>query len=184
MPAMEAQVFKTILVANDGSTHAKKALSLACDIAQKYGARLVIMHVLLSNVRSEALRQLANRRALSKRHRDLLESYEADAYTAMAAGGEGAMFVVIPAPQELLTAIGRQILDRAESDAKKAGVSKVSTTICGGDPADTILTQAKGEKADMIVLGSRGLGDFKGLFLGSVSHKVSARAECTCVTVK
>jgi len=36
----------------------------------------------------------------------------------------------------------------------------------------------------MIVMGSRGLSDFKGLLLGSISHKVSAQAECTCVTVK
>ena len=43
---------------------------------------------------------------------------------------------------------------------------------------------AEYEGVNMIVLGSRGLSDLKGFFLGSVSHKVSSRAECTCVTVK
>jgi nucleotide-binding universal stress UspA family protein len=43
---------------------------------------------------------------------------------------------------------------------------------------------AEKEKAGMIILGSRGLSDLKGFFLGSVSHKVSAHAECSCVTVK
>jgi nucleotide-binding universal stress UspA family protein len=60
----------------------------------------------------------------------------------------------------------------------------VTTLLAGGDPADAILEAAKREKADTIVLGSRGLGDFKGLVLGSVSHKVAAHAECTCITVK
>jgi nucleotide-binding universal stress UspA family protein len=36
----------------------------------------------------------------------------------------------------------------------------------------------------MIFLGSRGLGDIKGLLMGSVSHKVTQLAECTCVSVK
>jgi len=36
----------------------------------------------------------------------------------------------------------------------------------------------------MIVMGSRGLSDARALFLGSVSHKMTNHAECTCVTVK
>ena len=53
-----------------------------------------------------------------------------------------------------------------------------------GDPAEVVLDLATKHKADMIVMGSRGLSDFKGLLLGSISHKVSAQAECTCITVK
>ena len=43
---------------------------------------------------------------------------------------------------------------------------------------------AKKEAADMIVLGSRGLGHIAGLVMGSVSHKVSHLSDCTCITVK
>ena len=49
---------------------------------------------------------------------------------------------------------------------------------------DRILAAAEHENADMIVMGSRGMGDLKGLFVGSVSNKVSHLAPCTCVTVK
>ena len=53
----------------------------------------------------------------------------------------------------------------------------------GGDPAPAILDHAREVGADMIVLGSRGLGDLKGLVMGSVSHKVACLAPCTCVAV-
>ena len=36
----------------------------------------------------------------------------------------------------------------------------------------------------MIVMGSRGFGDLKGLLMGSVSHKVSNQSPITCITVK
>lgn len=177
-------MIKTILVATDGSDHAKRAISLASDLGAKYGARLVLVHVLLTNVRSETLRALANRRSLSKKLRDLLENYEADFLGEFATAGADGDFIPIPPPRELVEAIGQQIMDRAKKAAAKVGVKKMDTFMVQGDPADVILDLAASNRADMIVLGSRGLSDFKGLFLGSVSHKVSAQADCTCVTVK
>ena len=177
-------MIKTILVATDGSDHAKKALSLASDLGAKYNASLVLVHVLLTHARSESLRAVASRRGLSKKQRDLLDNYEADFQMQVAAGGGDAGFVTVPPPRDLVETIGKQIMDRAESIAAKAGVKKVTAVMLEGDPAEAILDLAARRKADMIVLGSRGLSDFKGLLLGSVSHKVSAQADCTCVTVK
>ena len=42
-------MIKTILVPTDGSEHAKKAVLLAADIAEKFDARMVILHVLSSD---------------------------------------------------------------------------------------------------------------------------------------
>ena len=39
-------------------------------------------------------------------------------------------------------------------------------------PAHAIVETAKFANVDMIFLGSRGLGDMRGLMMGSVSHKV------------
>ena len=63
-------------------------------------------------------------------------------------------------------------------------MQKIETALEDGDPAEANLRVAKGRGVDMVVLGSRGLSDAKGLLLGSVSHKVAHLAECTCVTVK
>ena len=40
-------MFKVILVATDGSKAAKRATTLAIDLAKKYRARLVVLHTLL-----------------------------------------------------------------------------------------------------------------------------------------
>ncbi len=177
-------MIKTILVPTDGSEHAKKALSLASDLGAKHGARLILVHVLLSNARSETLRSVASRRGLPKKLRDLMETYETDFHVKVAAAGGEIGYVTVPPPRELVQAIGGQILARSEKIAAKAGIKKITTVMVDGDPAEAILDHAGKHKVDMIVMGSRGLSDFKGLFLGSVSHKVSAQAECTCVTVK
>ncbi|MBT6910920.1 MAG: universal stress protein [Rhodospirillaceae bacterium] len=177
-------MIKTILVASDGSDHAKKAVSLASDLAAKYRARLVLVHVLLTNARLETLQALATRKGMTKKLRHLMENYEADFQMEMAAAGGAVGFITVPPPRVLVETIGAQVIDRGEKIAAKAGVKKITSLMVEGDPAEVVLDLATKHKADMIVMGSRGLSDFKGLLLGSISHKVSAQAECTCITVK
>lgn len=52
-----------------------------------------------------------------------------------------------------------------------------------GDPAQTINRIAAEEQADEIVMGSRGLGQWKGLVLGSVTYKVLQLAEVPVTVV-
>jgi len=177
------EMIKTIVVATDGSNHANRAIALGSEIASKFGARVVLVHALLHDAGSDTLRSLANRRELTKAQRDLLDNYEIDMQTAMIGAGM-AGYGPFPAPLEVLQPIGKQILERAVAAAKKAGAKKVETAMASGDAADLVLDRAKREKADLIVLGTRGLGEIKGLWLGSVSHKVSARATCPVLTVK
>lgn len=158
-------MFNTILVASDGSSHARSAVNLASDIAEKYGARMVILHVMQKH-ESEAMARLAE------------VEYGADL-----AGMPGS-HKREAAMHEALIDLGRRILEQAEHTAREKGVKNVQTLSDEGDPVTQVLACAKREHADLIVMGSRGLSDLKGLLLGSVSHKVSQLAECTCVTVK
>lgn len=86
-------------------------------------------------------------------------------------------------PQELESA-GRSVIDAAKQICKDQGCKHVDAEIVSGSPAEMILERAKEHQADMIVMGSRGLSNLAGLLMGSVSHKVSHLAECTCVTVR
>ena len=53
-----------------------------------------------------------------------------------------------------------------------------------GDPAAEIIEIAEKEMADLIVIGSRGLGTIKGVFMGSVSQKVAHHSSCPVMIVK
>lgn len=157
-------MFTTILVATDGSDHAHNAVELASDLAEKYGARMVLLHVIHERV-SESLQRMAE------------VEYGAEAAAFGQSNHKAALY-------EALQDLGRRILEQAEQVARRKGVRKVSKLIEEGDAVKQILECAKREQVDLIVLGSRGLSDLKGLLQGSVSHKVSQLAECTCVTVK
>ncbi len=52
-----------------------------------------------------------------------------------------------------------------------------------GPAADSILAVCAEERAEFVVLGSRGRGGLKAALLGSVSAEVAAHAPCPCVIV-
>jgi nucleotide-binding universal stress UspA family protein len=61
---------------------------------------------------------------------------------------------------------------------------EVEETVLEGPAADAILSVADARKADLIIMGSRGLGALKGALLGSVSTKVSHTAACPVMVVR
>ncbi|HUX40185.1 MAG TPA: universal stress protein [Rectinemataceae bacterium] len=62
--------------------------------------------------------------------------------------------------------------------------AKVETEILSGSPAETIIEVAKDRKADVVVMGSRGLGRIAGVLLGSQSQKVATHAPCPVLIVR
>jgi nucleotide-binding universal stress UspA family protein len=67
--------------------------------------------------------------------------------------------------------------------AEMRGV-KAETILASGHPAKIILDIAKIKGADLIVVGSRGLGGVKGLLLGSVSNAVVQNSKVPVMVVK
>ena len=78
---------------------------------------------------------------------------------------------------------GQEVIDRARDQLGPAG-ARVEEELLEGPPAEAILAVAQQRRADLIVMGSRGLGDFEGLVLGSVSHKVIHSAACPVMVVR
>jgi nucleotide-binding universal stress UspA family protein len=87
-------------------------------------------------------------------------------------------------PADYFSFVKNECFSKIKSRAKKAGIEDVECIVVRGDPADEILSRAKDLDVDMIVMGSRGLGRFSQVFMGSVSTKVCNHAFCTCITVK
>jgi nucleotide-binding universal stress UspA family protein len=53
-----------------------------------------------------------------------------------------------------------------------------------GDPADALLEVAEQERADMIVVGNKGMTGTKRFLLGSVPNKVSHHAPCSVLIIR
>ena len=69
------------------------------------------------------------------------------------------------------------IVEEAAATARMSGVEVKAHTVTG-DPADAVLEVAEREKADLIVVGNRGMHGMSRV-LGSVPNKISHRAGCS-----
>lgn len=148
--------FKTILVAIDGSKHANKTAEVAADLAQRYGAKLLVLHVIAPVFDGRERNELAN---LAR-----MEHLQQSEY-------------------EMLQELGRDIVQSAELTARQQEVANVEALVEVGDPASVIVEMARARNADLVVLGRRGHGTLSGLLLGSVSHKVTQVVGRPCLIV-
>jgi nucleotide-binding universal stress UspA family protein len=125
-------MFKSILVAVDGSDYSRQAVPAAIEVAKKFGSEVFVLHV-----------------------------HEHDL-------GRAAVYPVESDDQ------AAEIVAEAIATIRGAGVSAEGEVRVAflGQVADEIVETAALRGANLIVMGSRGLSDVAGLFLGSVTHKV------------
>ena len=173
-------MIKSIVLAIDGSIHAKHAQIVAIDLASKYDAQLTLVHVLTRDHPPNEFVRMAEVEHLDDsgqpRGSEKENTYSTVArFLGSANDSKEARVMVL---------LGEQIINKASARASKAGVANVTAEIHSGDYANNILEVAKKVDADMIVMGRRGLSNLKGFVTGSVSHKVSQRSECSVLTVK
>ncbi len=78
---------------------------------------------------------------------------------------------------------GERLLGRTH-DAVSSRWKQILTKIAKGDPATAIAQAAVRTRSRLIVMGSRGLTDFRPFLLGSVSRRVVMTAPCPVLVVK
>ena len=77
----------------------------------------------------------------------------------------------------------RAMLDETLSEVLGDSPSvSVKPSVVEGSPAKVLIDLSG--SADLLVVGSRGVGGFTGLLLGSVSQHVAAHAQCTVTVVR
>lgn len=147
-------MYQRILAGLDGSTHSLAAAEKAVQLAKLLGAELHLLTVTRPYKVTPALKQYLEAENLL---------------------GE---------PKYVMDDMTNQIVEKAEERAKNAGVASVKTAVREGKPARSIIDYAKSKKIDLIVIGSRGVGEIEAALLGSVSQKVSMLGSCSVLIVR
>ena len=143
-----------LLVAIDGSNHSLKAVDFASVIAASLKARVIILSVVKAQELPEGLREYAK-----------LER--------------------IPGvDMEILKKVAGDLISNAEIRAREKGVDDIVGEVKEGPIARTIIARAQHHDVDMIVVGSRGLGNIEATLRGGVSHRVELLAKCPVLTVR
>ncbi len=148
-----------ILFASDGSPDAKAAISLLHLIDFPQSSQLTILHVV-------------------KKH-----FYQTPQLVTTIRHSPTNMDIIAKALLKERGLKGTQLLHDIE--AKFADKEwKINEHLAFGSAADEILKCAKRIRADLVVLGSRGMTSMRKLLMGSVSNKVVRHAPCSVLVVR
>ncbi|HUU87514.1 MAG TPA: universal stress protein [Candidatus Glassbacteria bacterium] len=92
---------------------------------------------------------------------------------------------------KVITVYKRGYIDAATKTQKKVKqlldgekVDSSLSSILGSNPARALVDIAENENFDLIIVGSRGLGNAAAFFLGSISKQVVSKASCNVLIVK
>jgi len=147
-------MIKKILIAVDGSKHSLSSVKFGAEIAKALDAQVLLYHVVKPYKLPDSLRLFAKA--------EHMQTFD----------------------PELLRKGAQYLLAGALTEARKAGLKDVEIETDEGPIARSIVDRATSFKADMIIIGSRGMGDMEGILRGGVSHRVETLAKCPVLVVK
>jgi nucleotide-binding universal stress UspA family protein len=153
-------MYKKILIAFDGSEPSKHALDQGVSIANLAGAEVFIISVV---------------------PRVMMPVFPDEGFGAAPVTAAQDMTEY----QQKMRDIYAKSLKEAEDDIEeKYPDLKVSTELMEGRPSSTIVEEAEKKDAELIVIGSRGLGGITGWILGSTSRRVVESCTVPILVVK
>ena len=156
MQSVSNPVPKKIVTSTDGSPNGARALDAGIQLAKAFGAELIVL-----SVAPQILPTVYSPVGVAGPVLDYSAYYDA------------------------LAKDTKKIVDDGVQKAKQQGVNArgaALTTV--NSVAEAIIAESEKENADLIVVGTRGLGGFKKLVLGSVSSAVVAHATSSVLVVR
>ncbi|HEY7777306.1 MAG TPA: universal stress protein [Nitrososphaeraceae archaeon] len=156
-------MFKKILVPYDGSKHAEIALNKAINLSRLIKDSEVVVLTVLEELNTPTLVFDRKVRNYKTGEATTLSTYMRDLQKAM-----------------------RNKMTRRLDELRQRydGSVQVRTLVSVGRPEVKIIECTNNLHVDIIVMGSRGIKGISRLLMGSVSRKVSERANCTVMIVR
>jgi nucleotide-binding universal stress UspA family protein len=155
LPSRSPFNFTKILVAIDGSDIAINAATIAIQLAEKYSAELVVLHVIDSSIRYESVGD------------DTFPGYH------------GSQVVDIALEK------GQKLVDEVKQKASENNINIKTEVLLGvGSIVKEIVEYAEKNKIDLIVLGTRGRSGIKKILLGSTASGVVSHSRLPVMVVK
>ncbi len=148
-------LFAKILVAVDGSKNAHRAAKIAVKLSARNGAELLVISVV-----------------------------PRPSYLFAPVSGVGVPPMGLGDYYTYATNDAVEWVNEAISLAKDRGVVATGRVLKSASVVQSITDYAEDEKVDLIVLGTRGMGGFSRLLLGSVSNGVIIHAHCAVLVVR
>ncbi|MBA2286043.1 MAG: universal stress protein [Ktedonobacteraceae bacterium] len=156
-----------VLVATDGSENARRAVSFSAQVAdrrQQAEVTVVYVHLRVSPGAHSGVPVLEPQQPLQEMHAHLHDM----------------------GPEE--RAHAQEVVDRAVEEIRSLITSQDVTVsgrvVVANHIDDGILQTADEVKADIIVVGTRGLSTLRGAIMGSISHALIEKAHCPVLVVK
>lgn len=149
-------MFKSLLIATDGSELGDKAVAAGIELAKVHGSKILVL------------------------------TSTDPVTTSLGAGGFGSIDAasIIAQLEEDYAAEAKKLLDAAREKLAAAGIAAETLHVPRHRPADAILDTAAARGIDTIVMGSHGRRGLGRLLLGSQASEVLARSSVPVLIVK
>ena len=157
-----------ILVPIDYSDYSDRALQWGAGLAEKFGAQLLLLHVI-------------------PRASQDVPGLEETAPPQLALDSPSVYYAPSPPLEGMMTI---DPIDIAQNELKDFAVARLNTRasvtsrVGVGRPAEEIVRIARDERVDLIVMGTHGRTGLRHLLAGSVAEAVMRTAPCPVFTVK
>ena len=154
---------ETILYATDLSENSRLAFGYAASMAQRYGARLLVLHV--------------------------LEPVHPNTHVLLSSSMGETEWVHLQSDYEdsLSDHLGQEMgrfCESLQTSKETANIRDEDLLVGKGSPAEEIIKMANERKVDIIVMGTRGYGIVKDALMGGTARRVVRRSDIPVLVVR